>query len=144
MTMTVTTAAVRPILALDLGKYKSVACHYHAADAHAFHTFATHRDALVRLLERHQPAVVLLEACLLAGWAHDLCAERGVPCRVANTSSEAWKFKHLKRKTDKDDARRLAEVYALGQFPGVAIPAKAVRELRALIELRRRREHTSS
>ena len=136
MTTTLTTAAVRPILALDLGKYKSVACLYHAADAHVFHTFATHRDAIVRLLDRHQPAVVLLEACLLAGWVHDLCAERGVPCPVANTSSEAWKFKHLKRKTDRDDALRLAEVYALGQFPGVAIPAKPVRERRALIDLR--------
>jgi hypothetical protein len=30
--------------------------------------------------------------------------ELGVRCLVANTASEAWKFKHLKRKTDKDDA----------------------------------------
>jgi hypothetical protein len=138
MTTTLTTAAVQPILVLGLGKYKSVACLYHAADAHAFHTFATHRDAIERLLDRHQPAVVLLEACLLAGWVHDLCAARGVPCLVANTSSEAWKFKHLKRKTDRDDALRLAEVYALGKFPSVALPAKPVRERRALIELRQK------
>jgi hypothetical protein len=26
-----------------------------------------------------------------------------LPCRVANTASEAWKFKHSKRKTDRDD-----------------------------------------
>jgi len=80
----------------------------------------------------------LIEACLLAGWACDLCAERGVRCLVANTTSDAWKFKHRKRKTDRDDARRLAEVYRLGQFPGVAIPTKEVREQRGLIETRQK------
>jgi transposase len=55
--------------------------------------------------------VILIEACLLAGWVRDLCAELGVTCLVANTASAAWKFKHLKRKTDRDDALRLAEVY---------------------------------
>jgi formylglycine-generating enzyme required for sulfatase activity len=32
----------------------------------------------------------------------DLCTEVGVRCLVANTASEAWKFKHLKRKTDRE------------------------------------------
>jgi len=138
MTTTAETAAVRPILALDLGKYKSVACLYHAAADHQCHAFATHREASVRLLARHRPAGVLLEACLLAGWVCDLCAAQGVPCLVANTSSEAWKFKPRKRKTDRDDALRLAEVYALGTFPSVAIPVKPVRARRALIELRQK------
>ena len=57
---------------------------------------------------------------------HDLCVELGVPCLVANTASEAWKFKHLKRKTDKDDALRLAELYLLGQLPTVTVPPKEV------------------
>jgi transposase len=57
---------------------------------------------------------------------------------VANTTSEAWKFKHLKRKTDRDDALRLAEVYQLGKLPTVTIPAKEVREQRALIEHRQK------
>lgn len=82
--------------------------------------------------------MILIEACLLAGWVRDLCAELGVPCLVANTSSEAWKFKHLKRKTDRDDALRLAEVYRLGKFPRVAIPEKEVREKRGLIETRQK------
>jgi transposase len=138
MTTTAQTAAARPILALDLGKYKSVACLYHAADDHRFHSFATHREAIARLLDQYRPAVVLLEACLLAGWVHDLCTVKGVTCLVANTTSEAWKFKHLKRKTDRDDALRLAEVYALGKFPRVIIPVKQVREKRALIELRQK------
>jgi transposase len=136
-TATIPTAA-DPILAIDLGKYKSVACLYRTADDHRFHSFPTSPAAIRRLLQQHRPAVVLIEACLLAGWVHDLCAELRVPCQVANTSSEAWKFKHLKRKTDRDDALRLAEVYRLGKFPAVNLPDKELREKRALIEHRQK------
>jgi transposase len=138
MTTTAKTTAADTILAIDLGKYKSVACAYRAADDQHFTTFPTTRAELARLIERHRPDVILIEACLLAGWVRDLCAERGVLCLVANTSSEAWKFKHLKRKTDRDDALRLAEVYLLGKFPRVEIPEKEVRERRALIEHRQK------
>jgi transposase len=79
---------------------------------------------------------VIIEACLLAGWVHDLCVEFGVRCLVANTASEAWKFKHLKRKTDKDDALRLAQLYTLGQLPTVNLPPTAVRQWRSLIACR--------
>jgi transposase len=138
MTTTASTTAADTILAIDLGKYKSVACLYRSADDHRFITFATSRAELARLIDRHRPAVVLIEACLLAGWVHDLCAHLGVTCLVANTAAEAWKFKHLKRKTDRDDALRLAEIYRLGKFPAVAIPDREVRERRALIETRQK------
>jgi transposase len=52
---------------------------------------------------------------------------------VANTAAEAWRYKHAKRKTDRDDALRLAQLEALGQIPEVVVPAKPVREWRALI-----------
>jgi transposase len=140
MTTTTTRVATAAdtILAIDLGKYKSVACLYRSADDHRFHCFPTSRQAIGRLLQQHRPAVVLIEACLLAGWVRDLCVEHGVRCLVANTTSEAWKFKHLKRKTDRDDALRLAEVYRLGKFPAVALPEKQVREKRGLIEHRQK------
>jgi transposase len=80
------------------------------------------RHELQKLLARWQPAAVIIEACLLAGWVHDLCGQLGVRCLVANTASEAWKFKHLKRKTDKDDALRLAQLSVLGQLPTVTLP----------------------
>jgi transposase len=137
MTTTATTAAA-PILAIDLGKYKSVVCVYRAADDCRFLSIPTSRAELTRLLEKQAPQVVLIEACLLAGWVCDLCAEKGVSCRVANTSSEPWKFKNLKRKTDRDDALRLVELHLLGKFPAVAIPEKEVREHRALIETRQK------
>ena len=99
--MTTTATAAHTILALDLGKYKSVACAYDLATAQArFDTLPTSREQFRKHFARARPAAVVIEACLLAGWVHDLCAERGVPCHVANTASEAWKFKHPKRKTD--------------------------------------------
>src|SRR5262245_50712272 len=120
MTTTATPTAAGTILALDLGKYKSAACLYDPASAEArFETVTTGRPELARLIDRHRPAAVVIEACALAGWVHDLCAELGHPCRVANTASEAWRFQHAKRNTDRDDALRLAQFYVLGQLPEV-------------------------
>ncbi len=125
------------IVAVDLGKFKSVACVYEPATAACrFVSFTTNRLELARVVEQFQPAVVVIEACALAGWVRDLCLQRGLRCQVANTASEAWKFKHSKRKTDKDDAWRLAQLEALGQLPTVVIPPKATREWRALIAFR--------
>jgi transposase len=128
----------RTILAIDLGKYKSVACLYRAGGEPAFATVASNPEALLRLGERHQPAVVVVEACLLAGWVHDLFANAGFACKVANTAAEAWKFKHTKRKTDKDDALRLAQLEALGQLPAVAVPDPPTRQWRQLIAYRQK------
>jgi transposase len=96
----------------------------------------TDREHLRKLFAKYPPAAVVIEACLLAGWVHDLCHELGLVCHVANTASEAWKFKHSKRKTDKDDALRLAQLYALGQLPTVTVPPPATRQWRALIATR--------
>ena len=83
------------ILAIDLGKYKSVACWYDPAGGEVrFETITTSRSNLQSLLERERPAAVVIEACALCGWVSDLCREGGVECHVANTASEAWKFKH--------------------------------------------------
>ena len=121
------------ILAIDLGKYKCVSCAHDRTTAAEFRTVTTSRAEVERLIRDAGPAVVVIEACTLAGWVHDLCAEIGVPCKVANTASEAWRYKHARRKTDRDDALRLAQLEALGQIPEVVVPAKAVREWRALI-----------
>jgi transposase len=125
------------ILALGLGKYKSVACADDRATTEArFHTLETTRDELRQRLERQRPAVIVFEACTLAGWVHDLCAELGLRGKVADTASAAWKCKHAKRKTDKDDALRLAQLEARGQLPTVVVPPKPTREWRALIRYR--------
>jgi transposase len=137
MNTTPKTASTTTILAIDLGKYKSVVCvHDEASGEFRFTSFETTRHEMQRLLTKERPAVVIIEACLLAGWVHDLCAELGIRCLVANTASEAWKFKHLKRKTDKDDAQRLAQLYLLDQLPTVTLPPTAVRQWRGLIACR--------
>jgi len=125
------------ILAIDLGKYKSVVCILQQDTGEfRFMSFETTRAELRKLIAQQQPAVIVIEACLLAGWVHDLCSELGLRCLVANTASEAWKFKHLKRKTDKDDALRLAQLHLLGQLPTVTLPPSNVRQWRSLIALR--------
>lgn len=137
MTATPSVTTAGPILAIDLGTYKCVACIHGVTDGEIiFTTFETTRAELQKLIGKHQAAVVIIEACLLAGWVHDLCAELEVPCLVANTASEVWKFKHLKRKTDKDDALRLAQLYLLGQLPTVNLPPSPVRQWRSLIATR--------
>ena len=122
------------ILAVDLGKYKSVTCAYARSTAAAeYRTVTTSRAELERVIRATRPGVVVIEACTPAGWVRDLCAELGVRCKVAHTGGEAWKYRHAKRKTDRDDALRLAQLEALGQLPVVVVPEKRVREWRALI-----------
>jgi len=81
-------------------------------------------------------AIKRIEACTMSGWVYDLCGELGRRAKVANTSGEAWKFKNLKRKTDRDDAQRLATLEAMGELPEVRVPPAVVRERRSLIAYR--------
>ena len=61
------------ILALDLGKFKSVACIYdtHSLE-HRFETVTTSGQALHDLLVEHEPDRVAIEICTIAGWVSDL------------------------------------------------------------------------
>jgi hypothetical protein len=61
------TTTAHTILALDLGKYKSVDCAYDPAIAEAgFDTLATSREELRKLFARRRCPVVFFEACSLA------------------------------------------------------------------------------
>ena len=130
-------ATTDTILAIDLGRYKSVACVYSRATRdHTFRTLDTTPAEFDKLLARHPGALVVIEACANAGWVHDHAVAAGHPVKVANTAAESWKFTHLKRKTDHDDAKRLAELEAIGQLPTVALPDPATRQRRQLIAFR--------
>jgi transposase len=125
------------IIAIDLGRHNSVACVYERRTrAHTFCTLDTTPADLDRLLARHPGAPVIIEACANAGWVHDRAVGAGHPVKVANTAAESWKFTHLKRKTDRDDALRLAELEAIGQLPTVCLPDPATRQRRMLIAFR--------
>ena len=70
------------IIALDLGKFKSVACVMDAATRrHVFQTLDTTPQRLHELFVAHADAdddpartLVVVECCDAAGWAHDLAA----------------------------------------------------------------------
>src|SRR6266508_2008974 len=128
---------VMKILAIDLGKYKSVACNYVTATGTArFATVVTHVVELDRLLRRESPDLVVIEACSIAGWVYDLCCRRDRKCQGAHPSSEGWKWKNVNRKTDRDDALKLAQLAALEQLPTVYVPAPETRQRRALLKYR--------
>jgi hypothetical protein len=70
-TITTTASTNTSILAIDLGKYKSVTCAYDPATGEGcFSTIDTSRVDLRRIIDKEPPAVVVIEACLLAGWVH--------------------------------------------------------------------------
>jgi transposase len=127
------------ILALDLGKYKTVACEYEAESGrHRFHTSLTTAAALQRLVLQVQPAQVVLEICNIAGWICDLLRGLGVTVRVANTNDDAWRWRKVRRKNDRCDALKLAQLTALNQLREVYVPQQTMRQWRALIAFRQR------
>lgn len=125
------------ILAIDLGKFKSVACFYQSGtDHHVFETLPTRPQALHDLIVSDSPDRVVIEAGNQAGWVKDLCVTLDVPIEVANPNHEGWRWKNVKRKTDRDDALKLAKLSAVGQLPTVLLPDAATRQWRALITYR--------
>jgi len=125
------------ILAIDLGKFKSVTCLLDSdTNQTEFWTMATDRHYLLAVLKNYHPDLVVIESCGLAGWVHDICTEEGYEVLVCNPNQEAWKWKHIKRKTDRDDALKLAKLAALGQLVPVYIPCRQQREYRRLVKYR--------
>ena len=135
----------KQILALDLGKFNSVLCLYDPRTAvHSFADVQTTPQALHDLLAAHASAeedpsqlLVVMETCDVCGWVYDLAIALGLGVVVANPSSEAWKWKKVKRKTDRDDALKLARLTALSQLPTVHMPPANVRQRRRLIRHRK-------
>ena len=125
------------ILALDLGKYKTVSCEYERETGkHRFHTSLTTRAALARLVKEVKPDRVVLEVCNIAGWVCDLLRELGVEVQVANTSEDAWRWRKVKKKNDRCDALKAAQLSAVNQLREVHIPDIEVRQWRGLIAFR--------
>ncbi len=63
------------ILAIDLGKMKSVACDYESETAAGrFETGRTEPAILEHLSRRHRPDSVVIEVGPAAGWVTDLAA----------------------------------------------------------------------
>jgi transposase len=125
------------ILALDLGKFKSVACVYVAETGeHAFETIRTEYLEVGRVVDQAKADRVVIEISSIAGWIGDLVRSQGLELQVANTNGMAWSWRHVKRKTDRLDALKLAQLSVMNQLSLVHLPQPKVREWRALIEYR--------
>jgi transposase len=131
------------IVSLDLGKFNSVACLYDPATTeHSFVTVQTTPQLLHDLLVKHSgedPAqtLVVFETCDCGGWVYDIASGLGFAVAVANPSHEAWRWTKVKRKTDRDDALKLASMAAMRQLPTVHMPSPQQRQKRRLIHQRR-------
>jgi transposase len=125
------------ILALDLGKYKTVGCDYERESGkHRFRGSFTTPAALQQLVKEVKPDRVVIEVCNIAGWVCDLLREMGVEVQVANTSDDAWRWRKVKKKNDRCDALKAAQLSAVNQLREVHIPSIDVRQWRALIAFR--------
>lgn len=135
------------ILALDLGKHKSVLCRLDAATGkETYGKVDTTPTAMHDLIVKEQPARVVFEIGTPAGWLHDLCVTLGVRVDVVNPYDERWSWKKVKIKTDKTDAQKLAKLAQMNELPTVQIAPRDQRQHKKLIAYRhgliqRRTEH---
>jgi hypothetical protein len=111
------------ILAMDLGKDKSVACVFETdGGEHRFQTIPTTHQAVHDLIVETAPDRVVFEVGQQAGWMADLCRALVADVRIANPSGAAWCWKSAKRKTDRDDTLKLARLSAMDQLPECTCP----------------------
>ena len=92
-------------------------------------------DALVRLdlpLER-----VGMEACSLAAWLHDGLIAAGWPSICIETRRANAAMKTIPNKTDRNDARALAQIMRTGWFRQVHVKSRQSRRWRSLLVARR-------
>ena len=126
------------ILALDLGKFNSALCFYDSNTRKAkFLTSPTRRELLDAVFADCGADLVVMEACGPSGWINDLAQKRGLKTLVCSTNEEAWRWANVKRKTDKDDALKLARLAAMGELKGVHVPSAQHREFRSLVKYRK-------
>ncbi len=104
--------------------------------SHSFTRAATTRRYLTSVLSSQSIDLVVMEACGPSGWISDLSTEHGIETLVCSTNEEAWKWRNVKRKTDRDDALKLARLAMLRQLTPVHVPAQQVRGHRTLVKYR--------
>ena len=126
------------ILAMDLGKSKTVFCEYNSNNGgYKFGKVKTTPQQIHDLIVERSPGQIVFEICTIAGWVFDIAKVLEVEVEVANVNHEAWRWKNVKRKTDRDDALKLAKLAALDQLVPVHIPCQQQREYRRLVKYRK-------
>lgn len=113
------------ILALDLGKLNTMCCFFDSKTRkHSFLNAATDRQFLANLFKKHKIDLVVMEACRPSGCICDLAQNAGHKTIVCSTNEVAWKWSNVKRKTDKDDALKLARMASMDELKPVHMPLR--------------------
>jgi transposase len=125
------------ILAIDLGKRRSVGCNYEADGTRiGYVSVDTTPQALHDLIVKSAPDRVVIEVGPQAGWVHDLVTSLEIEIEVANPSHEAWRWRKVRNKSDRKDALKCARLSASNQLPTVHMPSRDVRDWRESIAYR--------
>lgn len=126
------------ILALDIGKFNTMCCTYDSKSRkHEFVNASTDRAYLETIFKKCKVDLVVMEACGPSGWINDLAVACGHKTLVCSTNEEAWKWINVKRKTDRDDALKIARMAAMGELKSVFMPSETHREFRSLVKYRK-------
>lgn len=129
------------ILAMDLSSYgqTTVCCLYDTAErTQSYQRVQTTREAILAHAQRTEPDEIVFEAC---GVSHILYRVlEGGPWKVvvASVNEEPWKWRAVKRKTDRDDALKIAKLAAAGDIVPVFMPDDGSHQWRLLIHYRDR------
>jgi len=127
------------LLAIDLGKQKSLACWFNTDDqTHRLQTVPTSPQAFHDLLVQEPVDRVVIEVCDIAGWVADLCRALSIPILVANAAGEGWRWRNVKNKTDRTDVLKLSRLAAGNELTAVHVPIRPIRFWRGLILYRHR------
>jgi transposase len=128
------------ILAIDLAKARSLFCWHDIVKGttHRIRQIPSTPQAFHDALTQQKVDRVIIEVCDMAGWIKDLCAGLQIPLQIANGNSEGWRWRNVKRKTDKDDALKLISLSLTDQLPTVALPDRPARQWRSLILYRQK------
>lgn len=128
---------VMKMTALDLGKSKRGGCLYDTVAAtHRFESAPLDRAALETALEAERPDRVMIEGGTSVGRAGDPVRDREVDLQVAHPSHQARRRRRVKKKTDRLDALKPAELGATRQWPTVSRSRRDVRPRRSLMRHR--------
>lgn len=101
------------ILAMDLGQNTSATCVLSLQTGEVKSgTLETRPLAIAELLGKLRPDRLVIEVCPLAGWIVDLAGALHLKVQVADVTGQAGQYKKVKRRTDRDEALKLARLAA--------------------------------
>src|SRR4051812_35725696 len=127
------------ILAIDLAKVKSLFCwHDVVTGSQRWRNICSTPQAFHDALTREQVERVIIEVCDMAGWIKDLCERLQIPLQIANGNTEGWRWRNVKKKTDKDDTLKLVSLSVTNQLPTVTLPDRPTRQWKSLILYRQK------